>query len=474
MEDRDFDPVIAEPAPAESAAPSGVGLISRLGVLRHRHYRALWLGASVSSIGSWMEAVGVQWLVAEQTGSTVMMGVLAVAQMGPMLLLGVIGGLVADRYDRRLLLLSTQIVLMAVAATLTVFAWRGQATPGVLIALMVLHGTAMAFSIPAWQTLTPNLVPREELGQAIALNSMQFNVARVVGPALAGVLLATHGAALVFLVNTLTFLAAMAGVLAIPPVPPQRDEEEHEGAIRRIRNAFGWVFANTGPRRVFLGLLILSVLAGPLLRMLPLFVSEVFHEKEPAYGLLLSLMGIGAVAGVVGMKFIPKWYPLHHQIPLSIALCGGLIVAFSAAPTLWAAGVVVAMIGVTWVWSFSSSVTAMQLLVRDSMRGRVMSVVNTAVFGAMPFGSLLVSAVGEPTARAIGRGTDFATRFGTGALAAVLVVAGVVMLIWRTPEIDGIEEGEPGYDRRPGLMRGLTARAHRPELNGSSRTARPR
>ncbi len=463
MEERDPDPVIAQPAPSDGAeGESGLndGLARFLGVLRHRHYRALWCGAAVSSFGSWMEAVGVQWLVAEQTGSTMMMGWLATAQMGPTLVLGVVGGLAADRYDRRALLLASQAVLMAVAGALTLCAWFGVATPGVMMGLMLLHGIASAFAIPAWQTLTPNLVPREELSRAIALNSMQFNLARVAGPAAAGVLLATHGAAAVFLVNTLTFVGAMAGVMAIPPVPPQR-EERSESAWMRVRRAFGWVFANVGPRRVFWGLLLLSVLAGPLLRMLPLFVSEVFHRAEPAFGLLLSLMGVGAVAGVIGMKFIPRWYPLHHQVPLSIALCGGLITGFALAPSMAWAGSLIAGVGVVWVWSFSASITAMQLLVHDSMRGRVMSVINTAVIGAMPFGSLLASAVGDPVAAALGRGVDLSARVGVGALALVLAGAGVVMLVWRTPEIDGLGPGEPGYERRPGLWRGITGSGHR-------------
>ena len=179
------------------------------GVLRHVAFRRLWFGAMISSIGTWMEGLGVQWLMAEQTGSTVMLGWLAVAQLGPMLVLGIFGGLATDRLDRRALLLVTQAVMMAIAAGLAVASATGYATPPVLLALGLLNGVAMAFNAPVWQVQSPRLVPREELHRAIALQGMQFNLARLFGAALAGALLASTSATVLFALNAVSFVAVM-------------------------------------------------------------------------------------------------------------------------------------------------------------------------------------------------------------------------------------------------------------------------
>lgn len=435
-------------------------------MLRHRSYRFVWFGAAGSSIGTWMETVGVQWIVARETGSTVMMGVLAAAQLGPLLLLSIFGGIVADRCDRRLVLQLSQGVMMLIAATLMVASWTGNATPGVLIALMLLHGTAMAFRIPAWQTLTPNLVPRSELQSAIALNSLQFNAARVIGPALGGVLMAWQGPTVLFAINTLSYVWAIAMLLPLPAMPANRDEhaDGETGFIAETRQAMRFVFGSIGPRRVLFGLLAASVLAGPLLRMLPLFVSEVYEMKETAYGTLLAIMGVGAVLGSVLLHRVPEWYPRHHLIPCAIFVLGASITAFAIAPSFAIAAPLLLVIGWFWMWSFAVSITAMQLLVADSMRGRVMAVVNTVVFGAMPLGSLAAGLAGETIARLTGHSAQgaLAVQAGVSLLAVTLAGAGVVMITFRTPEIDGIGDGEPGFRRTPGLRSGITARAHRP------------
>lgn len=433
-------------------------------MLRHAAFRNVWLGAMGSSVGTWMEGVGVQWVMAEQTGSTLMMGYLAAAQLGPTLVLGVFAGLVADRVNRKRLLLVSQAVMMLVAAMLAAASWQGWATPRALIGLMLLHGITLAFNTPAWQVLTPRLVPREELGRAIALNALQFNLARVIGPGVAGLLMAVYGPTVLFVVNTLSFVGVLIAVARTPdsPAPAQ---DSGRTAWAQVREAFEFVFARKGPRRIFVGLVVFSMLAAPIQRMLPLFVSEVYHAREEAYGALLSIMGAGAVAGGLALRLVPAWYPRHHLIPLSITGAGLTITLFSGVERLGAAGVILFLMGFFWLWTFSSSMTALQLLVGDAMRGRVLAISNTAVFGVMPLGSLLAGLIGESTAGTISAGHPggASVRIGVGSLAAALAVAGLAMLIWRTPEIDGLRPGERGHRRRAGLIVGVTASAHRPQ-----------
>ncbi len=429
-----------------------------------------------------MEILGVQWLMAEQTSSAVMMGYLAAAQLFPMLVLGVWGGLVADRVNRKRLLLTTQAMLMLIAGVLAVFAWSGWATPLVLIVFGVLNGATMAFNVPAWQVLTPRLVPREELTQAINLNGLQFNLARVVGPALAGVIMALYGPAVLFLINSLSFLGVLAAVAGTPDAPtPARDPAT---AWQRIREALAFVFHRPGPRAVFLGMVLFAALAAPLVRLLSLFVRDVYSggrtdapgdlgngmngTGEVQFGVLLTMMGLGAVAGALALKALPRWYPKHHFIPLSIACCGVSIVLFSAASSFPLGAALVFLCGVFWLWAFNSSFAAMQVLVDDAMRGRVLSVCNVAVFGAMPLGSLAAGAiaatVSDPHASATSTSAGLGVQVGVGSMGAALALVGLVMLIWRTPEVDGLAPGDPGHARRPGLLAGITGGVHRPRI----------
>jgi MFS family permease len=430
------------------------------GVLRHAPFRRVWLGAMVSSIGTWMEGLGVQWLMAEQTGSTVMLGWLAAAQLGPMLVLGLLGGLATDRLDRRRLLLATQTLMMLIAVGLAAASAAGQATPPVLLALGLLNGVAMAFNTPAWQVMTPRLVPRDELHRAIALQGMQFNLARVVGPALAGVLLAQTSATVLFALNAVSFVAVLAAIASTDPAPPPPGPPP--AARAQVLEALGFVFGRPGPRALFAMLVLLSALAAPLQRMLPLFVSEVFAGGETSYGLLLGLFGGGAVLGGLTLGRWPSWYPRHHLIPLSLTLTGACMTMFCTTRSLPIAGAWIFLAGTAWIWAFSSMMTAVQLLVSDSMRGRVLSVTNMAMFGAMPAGSLLAAVLGERLAALFGVGSLGAAsvQLGVGAMALTLALAGALLLVFRTPEIDEPRPGEP--PRAPGLWRGITGQAHRP------------
>jgi MFS family permease len=409
-----------------------------------------------------MEGVGVQWIVAETTGSTLVMGYLAAAQLGPTLLFGLLGGLAADRLNRKRLLLVTQAIMMAVAASLALASFLGHATPSVLIGLSLLQGIALAFNIPAWQVLTPRLVPREELTSAIHLNGLQFNISRIVGPALAGPIMAgfgEHGATVLFSLNTASFLGVLLAVASTPDAPaPPRDGTS---PWRLTREAFGFVFHSRGPRAVFLAMVIPAVFAAPLMRMLPLFVSEVYHEDEVVFSLMLAVIGAGAVVGVLSLKFLPHWYPKHHFIPVAILASAVSIVLFSVAERALPAAIILFFAGAFWLWTFNSSFAAMQMLVHDRMRGRVMSVCNMAVFGAMPLGSLVAGALGEYVTGRADSGAG--TQIGVGAMGAVLVLAGLYMVAFRTPEMDPPRPGHPVPPRRPGLIRGFTASAHRPQ-----------
>ncbi|QYK48553.1 MAG: MFS transporter [Phycisphaeraceae bacterium] len=369
------------------------------------------------------------------------------------------------------------------------------------------HGIAVAFNMPAWQVLTPRLVPREDLSKAITLNGISFNAARVIGPATGGLIMKafqgsapvalagtaivaadalgpaapaatestasiSRGVSALLLFNAITFIGVLLAVLTTPDAPAPaalRGAWKKPGiAWKRTAEALSWTWRRKGPRAALVAIVIFAVLATPIMQLMPLMVSEVYARQEDVFGLLLALMGCGAVVGGFAMKLIPKWYPMHHFIPLSILGAGLSILTFSLINVETYAYPVMFIIGIFWMWGFNACNVAIQHLVSEEMRGRVSAVVNSIALGLMPVGTWVASAAGHSAEHALKSvrpewiHTGSATQLGLAIVSAALIVAALVMLIWRTPEVDGIEPGQPGYDRKPGLWRGITASTHRP------------
>ncbi|MBL8965024.1 MAG: MFS transporter, partial [Phycisphaerae bacterium] len=299
---------------------------------------------------------------------------------------------------------------------------------------------------------------------------VQFNLARVIGPALGGAVLAWTGATWLFVINALSFLGVLLPMAFTPdsPAPPRRPGGR--GVIRQawadVAEAMSFVFHNRGPRAVFLALVIFAIFATPLMQFLPVIVSQVYGKNETIFGVMLGVMGAGAVVGGLVVRRVPRWYPMHHFIPLSVLLGGVSIGLFAAMDRAVPAAVFLFLSGVFWLWAFSATTAAMQLLVDDAMRGRVLAVCNTMALGLMPVGTVLGGWAGRLVA---GEGdTGGAAQIAVGSSAAVLVVAGLFMIVRRTPEVDGpavivhAEEGPTGPRHESGLLRGLTASEHRP------------
>jgi len=478
--------------PMDSGRPA-VDERSMVHVLRHRHFRTFSLAAFGSFLGNWFEFIGTQWIVAEKTRDTTWLATLGAAQLLPTLFLGLLGGIIADRVNRKKLLMATQFSMMLIAlAFFAVVRWNvpiahalggddKHANDFLLFSFLTLaffQGVTIAFNQPAWQVMIPRLVPRDELVRAITLQGISFNTARAVGPALAGALLAWKGGEWLFLVNAISYIGVMIAVTTTPDAPaPARDGKLSDLSmiIDDIKQACAFMFKNRGPRAALLALMVFSVFGTPVLRFLPLFVSQVYHLKEETFGLLTGVMGVGAVVGGLAMRYIPTWYPKHHFIPMSVFLGGFSILAFSIATNVWLAGFLMFFVGIFWMWSFNSAMSALQLLVEDSLRGRVMAVCNMISLGLMPVGPYFASFAGEWFGAAVKSNNPtlwhdgFGTQAGIAFTAIVLLGAGLVMVIWRTPEVDGLKPGDRGYDRVPGFFRGLTAAAHRPSSPTSLR-----
>jgi MFS family permease len=433
------------------------------------HYRNLFAASFISNIGGWMEMLAIQWAMAQATlapdwteagrpSAPIMMGYLAAAQLGPMLLLGLYGGIVADRVDRRKLLATTQILLAAVAAALAVESFRGAITPITLIVLGLINGVVGAFNMPAWGTITPRLVPRDQLPDAIALNGLQFNLARVVGPAAAGFWLAFSSPAWIFLFNAVSFLGVVWAVMRSPDLPTPVRAREHPWTD--LREGLRFVWTHAGARTIVLAIFLFSLLATPLIRVVAIVIKDSYGGSEQDLGILFAIMGAGAVMAALTIRRIPNWYPRHHLIPLAVTIGGGCTLLVAAAPSFWVACIPMLVCGFCWLMTFNSCFAALQLLVDDAMRGRVMAIANVVSFGATPCGVFAIGLIAEAVSgkRSDGPGTQI----GMASLAAVLVACGVVMLIRRSPEIDGLTRQKPRQRNAfRSLLDGVSASAHR-------------
>lgn len=441
-------------------------------------FRRVWIAGLGSYLGNWFEFVGTQWLVTEATGSLLWASTLGAAQLLPTLVLGMVGGVVADRVNRRTLLLVTQGAMMLVAIGFALLTILHLATPTSLILLALAQGVAIAFNVPANSVLLPRLVPRERLVEAITLQGISFNAARAVGPALAGIVMAFWGPAWLFGINALSFVGILLAVWKTPdaPAPPNADGGWYSlrSLWRDTRDAGAFVLLRPGPRAAFLAGALFACLGTPIMRFLSLFVQRVYHLEERTFGILAGLMGAGAVTGGLALKLVPAWYPKHHFIPLSMTLGALSILAFSACTNPYAAGVAIFFVGIFWLWTFNAASAALQLLVDDSMRGRALAISSTIGLGLMPAGYYLSTWLG-------GLGSHLAahlapprlhdglpTQIGVGACAAILLACSLAMLRWRTPELDQPSPDSPTPARIPGLFRGITASAHRPRPGSPS------
>ena len=370
--------------------------------LTHRNFRLLWLGALTSSIGTWMQRVAQAWLIVTLSGSSsaFYLGLDSFAGEAPILLFTLIGGVVADRRDRRHMMLSSQMVQMAVALMLAALVYTGAIRIWMVIALSFVSGCGQAFGGPAYQSLIPTLVGKDHLPNAVALNSIQFNLARVIGPIVAGVALASFGMVACFGLNGVSFLFVIAAILAlrdihVPPTSTVSIVEQMKDGLRYVRNS-------DHLRAVTLLGFIAAFLGLPLLTFLPVITRDVFQQGVGFYSRLMTFSGAGAVTGALIVAYIGKHRHIGRLLLIFLALFGTAMASFSLSRAPGLSGALLFVAGALLVMSFSLTTSLAQLLAPPELRGRVVSIYLVAFRGGSPLGGLasglLVTQVGSAPA----------------------------------------------------------------------------
>jgi len=387
------------------------------GALRHRNFRLYWSGQVVSLVGTWMQSVSQPWLVLELGGSALQVGTVIALQFAPALFLAPLGGVLADRFDKRGLLLVTQAAAMIQAATLFALTFSGQIEIWHIQLLALMLGVSSAFDMPVRQSFVAEVVPREDLLQAIALNSASFNLARVVGPAIAGVALALFGSAFNFGVNTLTYTAVIGGLLLINPATLLRVPLPVVRPSIRASLGEGVRYAVTNPGVLWLLVLLggMSIFAMNFQTLLPLYARITLGLDAGGYGALFAALGLGSLVGSLVLAYMGERRPR-----LRLILGGGaaflvfeLMLGLVRLPAI--AYPVIALVGLSSMLMVNTINATVQRSVPDELRGRVMALYVTVFAGSGPMGGLFAGATAQWFGPAAG--------FILGAVLAAVVLA---------------------------------------------------
>ncbi len=374
--------------PAGLAAETGrrkAGAILR--VFRHRNYRLFFVGQLVSLMGTWMQSVAQGWLVYDLTGSPLLLGVTAFAGQIPMFFGSPFGGAIADRLDKRAVLLFTQAASMLLAVVLAVLTFAGVVTVWHVIVLSLLLGLVNAVDVPTRQAFTIDMVGREDLRHAIALNSIMFNIARVVGPSAAGLLVALTGEGVCFAVNAVSYGAVLASLIVMQTEKPK--PRAHSTPMQDLKLGFAYVRGHPQIRTTLLLLAGAAFFGGPYLSLMPVFARDVLHQGSEGFGFLMAAIGVGAVIGAYMLSYIPDRLLAFMPVVATAAFGVGLIL-FSQSQLFSLSLALLVPTAFSLMLLGVATNTLVQHLSDEHMRGRVVSFYSLAFLGMIPWGSLAI------------------------------------------------------------------------------------
>jgi MFS family permease len=402
------------------------------------------MGQGISLVGTWMQQVAVGWLVYRLTDSAFMLGVIGFCAQFPGLVMAPIAGALADRWNRYRMVVVAQSLAMIQASLLATLVLTGTVRVWHLVVLSLAAGLINGLDVPARQALLVRLVGgREDLPNAIALNSSMFNAARMVGPAIAGAMIAWRGEGPVFLLNAVSYVAVL-GALAMLRLPKERGEPAGS-VLSNIRKGVAYAFGFPPIRDLLFVLAVVSLVGVPYAVLLPVFAGEVLGGDAGTLGLLTSFAGLGALVGALRLASRDTVRGLGRLIVQAVALFGVALVGFAASRTLWLSSGLLALSGYGIMLTSASINTVLQTLVGDAMRGRVMSLFALCFFGVAPVGSLI--------------GGALATRMGAPATVALGGLGCLVIAAWFAGRLAPLRELVlPVYERRgviPAVARGL-------------------
>ena len=356
--------------------------------LRHRNFQLFMAGQMISLIGSWMQTLAQSWLVYRLTQSAALLGEVGFVTQIPVLFLSPVAGIVADRHSRRRLVITTQTVMMIQALTLAVLTLAQWIQVWEIFVLAFVLGLCNAFDIPARQSFLVEMVGGDDLMNAIALNSSVFNSARIVGPAIAGILVASVGEGTCFLINGLSFAAVIGGLLLMK-VPAARRTQRGAGKLDQFREGIRYVHGNVAIRSLLTLLGAMSLTGMSYTVLMPIFADRVLHSGPRGMGMLMTSTGLGALAAALWLARRRRVQGLDRIVALACAGFGASLISFALSRTFWLSLALLVPTGLCVMAQLAATNTLIQSIVSNDVRGRVMGIYSSMFLGMAPFGSLI-------------------------------------------------------------------------------------
>ena len=367
--------------------PGGVSHAWR--ALRHRNFRLFFAGQSISLIGTWMTRIATAWLVYRLTKSALLLGTVSFMGQIPTFLLAPFAGVWIDRLDRRQVLVWTQALSMVQSLTLAALTLSGHITIPLLLALSVMQGLVNAFDMPGRQSFMVKMVEdRQDLGNAIAINSSMVNMARLVGPSLAGMLIAVTSEGWCFLIDGISYLAVIASLLMMR-LPATPIKQAVTSTLTELKAGWTYVSEFLPVRTILLLFAMVSLMGMPFVVLMPIFAAQVLHGGPHTLGFLMGSMGVGALASALSLAARKHVRGLVRIIPFAAALFGAGLIGFGLSRVFWLSMIMVLIAGMGMMQGMAASNTVIQTIVTEDKRGRVMGYYTMAFVGMAPFGSLL-------------------------------------------------------------------------------------
>ena len=376
------------------------GLSHAWRALRHRNFRLFISGQTVSLIGTWMTRIATSWLVYRLTGSALLLGTIGFVGQIPTFLFAPIAGVWVDRSNRHHVLLATQALLMAQALTLAILTLTHTITVPILLVLSALQGFINAFDMPARQSFIIRMVEdRSDLPNAIAINSSMVNVTRLIGPSIAGILIAITGEGLCFLIDGLSYSAVLLSLLLMR-VSPDVQLSGRASALTQLKEGWSYVSHSRPVRAILLLFAVVSLMGMPYLVLMPIFAAQILHGGAHTMGFLMAASGIGALVSSLWLTTRRNPAGLERMIPFAAFTFAIGLLGFGLSTSFWLSMVLVMIAGAGMILGLAASNTVIQTIVPEQMRGRVMSYYTMAFIGMAPFGSLIAGsmahAIGAP------------------------------------------------------------------------------
>ena len=365
-----------------------------IAAFRHPQYARLWTGAFISNIGTWMETIAIGVYVTDATGQAAWTGAVAAAAFVPIALLGPLGGAFADRFPRRMLMMTTTLVQTALATLLTVLFIAGSPSAPVVTVIVFSSGIAAALGFPAFQAMLPDLVPEEDLASAIAMSSAQYNLGRVIGPVIAGVVISLGGYAWALGINAASFLAVVF-VLTTIRIPPPTPPPEGETLWRSMAVGARFVRADRGLRVSVGAMCINTLLAAPFIALVPAMSEKVFDAGSRGTSILVTAQGIGAVTMGIALGTLTTRFGIRRVVSAMLVLLPPALVLYAYAPVLPLSALALLFVGAFYLGALSSFFTISQMRAPANLRGRVLSVNNIILGSLYPLGAVVQGKVAD-------------------------------------------------------------------------------